>query len=87
MMNDEEVQLEIVQASTTDPANRMAIYMVIYSVDCRESFVRAAQILYRLHDSRRLLPGTPVIVVGNKIDLQRKRKVTFVGELFYMLTG
>jgi GTPase SAR1 family protein len=83
MMNDDEVQLEIVQGSTPDPDNRMSIYMIVYSVDSRESFIRAAQILYRLHDSRRLAPGTPVVLVANKIDLQRKRRVTFVGEFFH----
>ena len=85
MMNDEEVQLEILQGLDQDTQNRMTIYMVIYSVDSRESFVRAAQILYRLHDTRRLSPGTPIILVANKIDLQRKRRVTFVGKSFHTL--
>jgi hypothetical protein len=82
MMNEDEVQLEILQGSALDSTSIdgiMTIYMVIYSVDNRDSFVRAAQTLYRLHDNRRLAPGTPVILVANKIDLQRKRKITFIG--------
>jgi GTPase SAR1 family protein len=51
--------------------------MVIYSVDNRESFTRAAQILYRLYDHRRNTP-LPLILVGNKVDLQRKRKVSHI---------
>src|SRR4051794_1586250 len=49
--------------------------MVVYSVDSRDSFSHAAQILYRLH-SHRLKSTFPLILVGNKLDLQRRRRVT-----------
>uniref|UniRef100_A0A914DWX5 Uncharacterized protein n=1 Tax=Acrobeloides nanus TaxID=290746 RepID=A0A914DWX5_9BILA len=80
MMNDQEIELEIIQGSAleSDPfQNVLTIYMVIYSVDNRESFTRAAQILYRLYDHRRNTP-LPLILVGNKVDLQRKRKVSYI---------
>ncbi|CAD5214479.1 unnamed protein product [Bursaphelenchus xylophilus] len=81
MMNENEVQLEIIQGSALESAafeDVMQIYMVVYSVDSRESFIRAAQILYRLHDTKRRGPKLPVILIGNKVDLQRKRRVSFI---------
>lgn len=80
LLNGEEFQLEIIIGSAAPKhESQMTIYMVVYSVDNRDSFIRAAQILYRLHDSRRLFPGTPVVLIANKIDLQRRRKVTSLG--------
>lgn len=53
--------------------------MVIYTVDNRESFTRAAQILYRIYN--RKIKNMPLLLIGNKIDLQRKRKVTTIGKI------
>ncbi|KAI6174605.1 GTP-binding protein GEM [Aphelenchoides bicaudatus] len=81
MMDDEEVQLEILHGNEDPkhtPTGYMTIYMLVYSVDSRDSFVRAAQLLYRLHDCRRTTPASPVVLVANKADLQRKRRISFV---------
>ncbi|CAD5209446.1 unnamed protein product [Bursaphelenchus okinawaensis] len=81
IMNENEIQLEIIQGSALESAqfeDVMTMYMVVYSVDSRDSFIRAAQILYRLHDTKRRGPKLPVILIGNKVDLQRKRRVSFI---------
>jgi len=60
------------------------IHLVVYSVDSRESFTHATQILYRLYEGRRRNdsmnsePPPAIILVGNKADLERRRKVTRV---------
>lgn len=85
-MNNDEVQLEILQGATApEEDERMVIYMVLYSIDSRDSFIRAAQHLYRLHQSRRKVPSTPIVLVGNKMDLQRKRRVATAGKCFILL--
>ena len=57
-------------------------YVVVYSITDKNSFDTAVQILYRLRhcmDSDR-----PIVLVGNKADLVRKRKVKKEGK--YILT-
>ncbi|KAI6220964.1 GTP-binding protein GEM [Aphelenchoides fujianensis] len=60
------------------PPDGVQLQMVVYSVDSRDSFIRAAQLLYRLHDNSRFSPAIPTVLVANKLDLQRKRKVSHV---------
>lgn len=55
------------------------LYVVVYSVDNRESFTRAAKILYKLYEHR-AKSSILLILVANKIDLQRKRRVTTMGK-------
>lgn len=54
-------------------------YIVVYSIDDLASFRNAEQALYelrqRIHTSHK-----PIILVANKIDLERKRLVTAEGE-------
>lgn len=84
MLNDQEIQLQIIQGSALEldafDDNTIPIYMVVYSIDNRESFLRAAQVLYRLQDAKKRGERLGVILVGNKIDLQRIRKVSFIGK-------
>uniref|UniRef100_A0A915CTQ6 Uncharacterized protein n=1 Tax=Ditylenchus dipsaci TaxID=166011 RepID=A0A915CTQ6_9BILA len=53
-MNENEIELEITQGSNSETIhinplqNVLTVYMVCYSVDNRDSFTKAAQILYRL---------------------------------------
>ncbi|ETN75826.1 Ras family protein [Necator americanus] len=73
LLNGEEIQLEIVMESTLESspfANHLTMYVVVYSVDSRESFKRATNLLYRIHQARNS-PLVPVVLVGNKIDLKR----------------
>ncbi|TMS35354.1 hypothetical protein L596_002775 [Steinernema carpocapsae] len=82
LINNGEVQLEIIQGSALESnpfQNVLTIYVVMYSIDSRESFVHAAQMLYRINDNKAKGEGPPIILVANKIDLQRKRRVSFLG--------
>ncbi|KAE9554444.1 hypothetical protein FO519_002318 [Halicephalobus sp. NKZ332] len=79
MMNNQEIELELIHGSALEKEpfqDIPTIYMILYTVDNRESFTRAAQILYRIYN--RKVKNMPILVVGNKIDLQRKRKVTTI---------
>uniref|UniRef100_A0A914HJB8 Uncharacterized protein n=1 Tax=Globodera rostochiensis TaxID=31243 RepID=A0A914HJB8_GLORO len=71
------------------PGGEMTIFAVVYSVDNRESFIRASQILLRLYKEapeasakrgrgRKSVDKDKVslILIANKIDLQRKRRVS-----------
>uniref|UniRef100_A0A1I7YF46 GTP-binding protein GEM n=1 Tax=Steinernema glaseri TaxID=37863 RepID=A0A1I7YF46_9BILA len=82
VMNNNEVELEIIQGSALESnpfQNVLTIYMVIYSIDSRDSFSRAAQTLYRINDTKRKGDdGPPIILVANKVDLQRKRRISFL---------
>ncbi|TMS35353.1 hypothetical protein L596_002775 [Steinernema carpocapsae] len=81
LINNGEVQLEIIQGSALESnpfQNVLTIYVVMYSIDSRESFVHAAQMLYRINDNKAKGEGPPIILVANKIDLQRKRRVSFL---------
>ncbi|EYB99117.1 hypothetical protein Y032_0125g1295 [Ancylostoma ceylanicum] len=73
LLNGEEIQLEIVMESTLESspfANQLTMYVVVYSVDSRESFKRATNLLYRIYQTRNS-SAVPVVLVGNKIDLKR----------------
>ncbi|PIO61488.1 Ras family protein, partial [Teladorsagia circumcincta] len=73
LLNGEEVQLEIVMESTLESspfANHITMYVVVYSVDSRESFRKATHLLYRIYQTR-TSSFVPVVLVGNKIDLKR----------------
>ncbi|KAL3104829.1 hypothetical protein niasHT_024028 [Heterodera trifolii] len=98
LLNEREVHMEIIQGSLMPenrrfvPGGELTIFAVVYSVDNRESFIRAAQILFRLFGTReemaqpkggRTRKGNgdkrakmPLILIANKIDLQRKRRVS-----------
>ncbi|KHJ92828.1 GTP-binding domain protein, partial [Oesophagostomum dentatum] len=73
LLNGEEIQLEIVMESTLESspfANQITMYVVVYSVDSRDSFKRASNLLYRIYQARNS-SDVPVVLVGNKIDLKR----------------
>ncbi|CAJ0924942.1 unnamed protein product, partial [Mesorhabditis belari] len=77
LLNGEEVQLEILLESAleTSPFSpHITMFMVVYSVTSRESFTTAANLLYRIFQHRKNTP-VPVILVGNKMDLKRKKLV------------
>lgn len=85
-MNENEIELEIklgrrVEAPPLVDALDAAlkIYIVVYSVDNRESFIKAAKIMYRLYEHR-VKSSIPLILVANKIDLQRRRHVSTMGK-------
>ncbi|VDM52335.1 unnamed protein product [Angiostrongylus costaricensis] len=80
LLNGEEVQLETVMESTLESApftDQLTTYIVIYSVDSRESFKRATNILYRIYQTRKCTI-IPVLLVGNKIDLKRNIVVSTI---------
>lgn len=54
-------------------------YLLLYSVTDRASFLRASELRITL---RRFRPAqhTPIILVGNKCDLVRRREVSVSGE-------
>lgn len=54
-------------------------YLLLYSITDRASFLRASELRVTL---RRLRPAqhTPIILVGNKCDLVRRREVSVSGE-------
>ncbi|KAK5983645.1 GTP-binding protein GEM [Trichostrongylus colubriformis] len=73
LLNGEEIQLEIVMESTLESSpftDHVTMFVVVYSVDSRESFKKATHILYRIYQSRSS-SFVPVVLVGNKIDLKR----------------
>ncbi|KAJ1350088.1 hypothetical protein KIN20_005802 [Parelaphostrongylus tenuis] len=80
LLNGEEVQLETVLESTLESApftDQLTTYIVVYSVDSRESFKRATNILYRIFQTRNSAI-IPVVLVGNKIDLKRNIVVSTI---------
>lgn len=54
-------------------------FLLLYSVTDRASFLRASELRISL---RRFRPAqrTPIILVGNKCDLVRRREVSVTGE-------
>uniref|UniRef100_A0A0N5A484 GTP-binding protein RAD n=1 Tax=Parastrongyloides trichosuri TaxID=131310 RepID=A0A0N5A484_PARTI len=79
LLNTKLHELEIVQGSAleSDPfQNIVNLYMVVYSVDDKESFNIATQTLNRLVENNRNTNPAQILLVANKIDLQRKRKVS-----------
>lgn len=54
-------------------------FLLLYSVTDRASFLRASELRINL---RRFRPAqhTPIILVGNKCDLVRRREVSVTGE-------
>lgn len=80
LLNGVEVQLETVMESTLESApftDQLTAYIVIYSVDSRESFKQATNILYRIYHTRKCAI-IPVVLVGNKIDLKRNIVVSTI---------
>uniref|UniRef100_A0A7E4V5A1 Ras-related and estrogen-regulated growth inhibitor n=1 Tax=Panagrellus redivivus TaxID=6233 RepID=A0A7E4V5A1_PANRE len=80
MMNDTEVELDLIQGSALgqDMFDEVpTIFLVMYSVDCRESFTWAAQTLFRLYN-RKSATRPSILLIANKVDLQRKRKVSTI---------
>ncbi|CAK5034664.1 unnamed protein product [Meloidogyne enterolobii] len=68
---------------------KIYLFLVVYSVDNRESFIRAAQILYRIYGDRKIAKRgnkkkmkenifLPLILIANKSDLQRKRRISSI---------
>uniref|UniRef100_A0A915M516 Uncharacterized protein n=1 Tax=Meloidogyne javanica TaxID=6303 RepID=A0A915M516_MELJA len=62
LLNEHEVNMQIIQGSLlpqsqerlSDSIEEFTILAVVYSVDNRESFIRAAQILYRIYEGKML---------------------------------
>ncbi|KAK6026904.1 hypothetical protein OSTOST_07110, partial [Ostertagia ostertagi] len=74
LLNGEEVQLEIVMESTLESspfANHITMYVVVYSVDSRESFKKATHLLYR--SPRKQTAG----ISGNG-ELRKENKISLV---------
>nr|CDJ87666.1 Ras domain containing protein [Haemonchus contortus] len=73
LLNGEEVKLEIVMESALESmpfTDHITMFVVVYSVDSRESFKKATRLLYRIYETR-TSPFVPVALVGNKVDLKR----------------
>jgi hypothetical protein len=64
---------------------RLLIHIVVYAIDSHESFIHATQSLYRIHQqhltSQRGNNRLLALLVANKADLQRTRRVTNTGKL------
>lgn len=54
-------------------------YLLLYSITDRASFLRASELRITLRRSRPA-QHTPIILVGNKCDLVRRREVSVAGE-------
>uniref|UniRef100_A0A915A521 GTP-binding protein GEM n=1 Tax=Parascaris univalens TaxID=6257 RepID=A0A915A521_PARUN len=79
MMNNAEYQMEIVQGAAVESEpfqGDLTIYLLIYSIERRESFEQVAETLFRLFENRRDRDGISAVLVANKIDLQRSRRVS-----------
>ena len=55
-------------------------YLLLYSITDRASFLRASELRVTLR-CHRPARHTPIILVGNKCDLVRRREVSVSGEL------
>uniref|UniRef100_A0A914MIC2 Uncharacterized protein n=2 Tax=Meloidogyne incognita group TaxID=654580 RepID=A0A914MIC2_MELIC len=77
------------QERLSESIEEFTILAVVYSVDNRESFIRAAQILYRIYGDRKIAKRgnkkkmkenifLPLILIANKSDLQRKRRISSI---------
>lgn len=55
-------------------------YLVLYSVDDRISFKKACEVVQKLKRHQKNTSIKPIVLVGNKIDLERKRAATTEGE-------
>ncbi|KAL7076712.1 hypothetical protein ACQ4LE_003984 [Meloidogyne hapla] len=95
LLNEHEVNMQIIQGSLlpqnqiSDTIEEFTIFAVVYSVDNRESFILAAQILYRIYGDRKIAKRgnkkktkenifLPLILIANKSDLQRKRRINSI---------
>lgn len=58
-----------------------AAILVIYSVTNKKSFSTAADILYQLRDT--YSDVAPIILVANKVDLERQRAIQTSGNFCY----
>lgn len=55
-------------------------YLLVYSITDRSSFLQASELRIALRQ-RRPAHHTPIILVGNKCDLVRRREVSVTGEI------
>uniref|UniRef100_A0A0N5C6W9 GTP-binding protein RAD n=1 Tax=Strongyloides papillosus TaxID=174720 RepID=A0A0N5C6W9_STREA len=79
LLNAKLHELEIIQGSAleSEPFQKISnLYMVVYSIDNKDSFSAAIQTIRRLVENNRDSTFTQIILVGNKIDLQRIRKIS-----------
>uniref|UniRef100_A0A1I7WRU8 GTP-binding protein Rheb n=1 Tax=Heterorhabditis bacteriophora TaxID=37862 RepID=A0A1I7WRU8_HETBA len=80
LLNDKEIELEILLESMLESSpfgSHLTMYIVVYNVDNRDSFIRAAEVLYRIYQLRRK-NVVPVVLIGNKIDLKRNNVVSTI---------
>ncbi|CAD6191468.1 unnamed protein product [Caenorhabditis auriculariae] len=76
LLNGEELELEILMESALENAPfepSLIIYLIVYSVDSRESFAVASALLDRIGRAR----GS-TILIGNKMDLKRNQAVSTI---------
>ena len=57
-------------------------YLLVYSVTDRRSFKKANELRFKLQRSKET-ETVPIILVGNKTDLERSREVSFAGKGCY----
>ncbi|VDM44261.1 unnamed protein product [Toxocara canis] len=79
IMNNAEYQMEIVRGSALESEpfhGNLTIYLLVYSIERRESFKRVVETLFRLFENRRDRTGISAMLIANKIDLQRSRRVS-----------
>lgn len=60
------------------------MYLLVYSIDSKSSFKQAMYIVERLRESASTR-DIPIIMAGNKVDLERKRAVGKHGTLFFVI--
>ncbi|CAI4231016.1 unnamed protein product [Auanema sp. JU1783] len=80
LLNGEEVQLEILQESALECSPfgaHLTMYLVVYNIDSRESFLNAAQLLNRIHQTNTSKVAR-VLLVANKVDLKRNQVVSSI---------
>lgn len=54
------------------------VYLLVYSVTDRRSFKKANELRFKLQRTKES-ETVPIILVGNKTDLERSREVSFAG--------
>lgn len=59
-------------------------FLLVYSVTNRRSFKKANELRFKLQRSKES-ETVPIILVGNKTDLERSREVSFAGNPFLFL--
>uniref|UniRef100_A0A914VZU7 Uncharacterized protein n=1 Tax=Plectus sambesii TaxID=2011161 RepID=A0A914VZU7_9BILA len=85
LINSYEVQLKIRTASPSEmyqmhEARKGGVFLIVYSISSHQSFTMAADALYQIYEAqkrpgKKARPAFHALLIGNKMDLQRNRKV------------